>query len=199
MVCTALAVIWQSGALSRSTPAPTLTEDATPRMGILPPTLDLATPPQGSRQVGLRAGELAPDFEFSDYSGERVKLSDYRGRAVFLNFWATWCGPCRVELPDMETVLLESTEEKLAVLAINNGERLVAGQAFIDKLDVDLTAIAYDPEAAIVRRYALLGMPTSYLIDADGVITRVVNGQMSLSAMRVAVKEAIAGYDSIKN
>jgi hypothetical protein len=77
-------------------------------------------------------------------------------------------------LPDLETVLRETPDEGLAVVAVNNGERFEPSLAYIDDIEVTLTAFAWDPTQAIVRLYDLQGMPTSYLIDAEGVITRGV-------------------------
>jgi thiol-disulfide isomerase/thioredoxin len=128
-----------------------------------------------------------------------MRLSDFRGRPVFLNFWATWCGPCRAEMPAMEVLLRQHSGEDLAVLGVNNGERIEAAQRFLERLDVKLTEFAYDPEAAIAQRYAVRGMPTSYFIDADGVITGVYASALSPALMEEAVAEAIAGYRSPPN
>jgi thiol-disulfide isomerase/thioredoxin len=137
---------------------------------------------------------VAPDFEFSAFDGSRMRLSDFRGRPVFLNFWATWCGPCRAELPAMEVKLRQHAPEGLVVLGVNNGERLRTAERFLDKLDVKLTAYAYDPGADIARRYSIQGMPTSYFIDAEGVITGVYAIALSESLMEEAIAQAIAGY-----
>ena len=183
-----LAGLWQLGVLFAPDNA---TSDS---ITVSPPDTSVSAPNPTGLSVGLEEGNLAPDFEFSDYDGSRRKLSDYRGQAVFLNFWATWCGPCRVELVDMETTLRRYGPEGLVVVGVNNGESFERGLNFIRDLGIELSAFAYDPDTAIVSRYAVHGMPTSYFIDRDGVITRRIALQVSLKAMTASVEEALAGY-----
>jgi thiol-disulfide isomerase/thioredoxin len=179
-------VLWQAGILGT---------DESGEGGLqLEPALLTPGPEGGEARVGLRAGDLAPNFEFSAFDGRRLKLSDFRGRPVFLNFWATWCGPCKAELPAMETRLQNHEASGLAIVAMNNGEDFVPAERFLRDLEVQLTAFGYDPESAVARRYELLGMPTSYFIDADGVITRVVAGALNERQMESAVQEVIRGY-----
>ena len=163
-------------------------------VSVQPPDTSLETSNPRGLKVGLEEGNLAPDFEFSAYDGTRQRLSDYRGRAVFLNFWATWCGPCRVELVDMETMLREFGAQDLAVLAINNGESFSRGDTFIKDLGVELSAFAYDPDTAIVQLFGVRGMPTSYFIDREGVITLARDGQVSPRSMRANIDAALAGH-----
>jgi hypothetical protein len=92
----------------------------------------------------------------------------------------------------MQTLLGEHPRG-LAVIAVNNGEAYSPAQRYLDRIGVQLTAFAHDPTMAIVRLYGLFGMPTSYFIDREGVITRVHTGQLSLNVMRSAVEEALAG------
>jgi thiol-disulfide isomerase/thioredoxin len=166
-------------------------------VALSPADADIATPNPRGLTVGLREGELAPDFEFSAFDGKRMKLSDFRGRPVFINFWATWCGPCRVEMPDIQTIFEDHAADRLAVIGVNNGEAAAPAQRYLNDLDMRWTAFAYDPEQDIVKRYGIYGMPTSYFIDAEGVITRVHSGQLSLRVMQSAVREAIAGAASL--
>jgi thiol-disulfide isomerase/thioredoxin len=189
-----LLALWQAGVLFGDGAQPGTDTPGANSPRLEPATSTLDAPNPRGLTVGTKQGQLAPDFEFSTYDGERRRLSDYRGDAVFLNFWATWCGPCRVELPDMETLLGEHAQG-LAVIAVNNGEAYAPAQRYIDRIGVKLTAFAHDPTMAIVRLYGLFGMPTSYFIDREGVITRVHTGQVSLNVMRSAVEEAGAGAE----
>jgi thiol-disulfide isomerase/thioredoxin len=179
-------ILWQAGIFS--------TDGSGGDSFELQPALLTPGPEAGEARVGLRAGDLAPDFEFSAFDGRRLKLSAYRGRPVFLNFWATWCGPCKAELPAMETSLQNHEASGIAIVAMNNGEDFAPAERFLRDLEVQLTAFGYDPEGLVTRRYELIGMPTSYFIDAHGVITRVVAGALNERQMESAVQEVIRGY-----
>lgn len=186
--------LWQAGIVFTSDKA-SITDASGQTVELLPANASLDTTTVAGRSVGLREGDVAPDFEFSAFDGQRLRLSDFRGRPVFLNFWASWCGPCRAEMPDIEVVLRDHEADGLAVIAVNNGERLQTAQRFLDRLDVEFTAFAYDPAASIVRRYEILGMPTSYFIDSQGVITGVYATALNQTLMRAAVQKAIDGAD----
>ena len=144
--------------------------------------------------VGLSEGEVAPDFEFSSLSGDvdapRLRLSQFRGRPVLVNFWASWCLPCRAEMPDVEAALQTYAPQQLVAVGVNNGERYRIARDFIDKVGARFTAFAYDADAAIARRYRVRGMPTTYFIDAQGVIRLVVEGQLTPSLLENGIKRA---------
>ena len=192
IVGVAVLALWQAGLLFQSDEAIVSTDDGTAR--VFAASTSVETPVAGGFSVGLKEGQLAPDFEFSTFAGERMRLSDLRGKPVFLNFWASWCGPCRQEMPNMQTMLEKYADRNLVVLAVNNGEALAPAQRFLDRIDVDLSIFGYDPTAAIVKRYDVTGLPVSYFIDAAGVITRVVTGELSFSVMESSVLEVIAGH-----
>ncbi|MBI2914170.1 MAG: TlpA family protein disulfide reductase [Chloroflexi bacterium] len=160
----------------------------------------LDPPPARGRpglEVGPQVGMLAPDFELSDFQGGRHRLSDFRGRAVYLNFWATWCAPCQAELPDMQT-LAERHRDSLAVVTVNRAEPVGRAVDFFQdlprgdgKTGVSFTVNGMDPDDTLYRKYRGLGMPVSVFIDANGVITKVFNGLIRLSQMEQAVAEAL--------
>jgi thiol-disulfide isomerase/thioredoxin len=185
-VVAGLAVLYFAGVLTKS-------DDAGDGVPVQAANAEVATPPVATRSVGLSEGNVAPDFEFSDFDGRRMKLSDLRGRPVLVNFWASWCIPCRAEMPDIEAALQTYAPQRFAAVGVNNGERYKVAQEFLDRIDAEFTAFAYDAEARIARRYAVQGMPTSYFIDAQGVITLVVLGPLTPPVMENGVKSAIAG------
>ena len=191
-------VLWQAGVVFQSGDA-TFQDDEGRTIELLPADASLQTAAPPGRSVGLEKGDVAPDFEFSSFDGERMRLSDFRGRPVFVNFWATWCGPCRAELPRMEVALRDHAADGLAIIGVNNGERIQTAQRFLQKLDVKLTEYAYDPAASIVQRYGVPGLPTSYFIDADGVITGVYATELSAKLMEEAIQGAIIGFNSAAN
>jgi thiol-disulfide isomerase/thioredoxin len=159
---------------------------------IRPADASIETPNSAGLRVGLRAGELAPDFAFSGYFGERTRLSDFRGQPVIVNFWASWCGPCRAEMADLERALFDHRDGGLAVIAVNNGESYATGRSFLEASGVHLTAFAVDPQGDIASRYLLRGMPTTYFLDAQGVVTGVVVGQLDAAALRRGIEGAAA-------
>lgn len=160
----------------------------------------LLDPPSGSREgldVGPAVGKLAPDFEVSAFDGTRHRLSDFRGKAVYVNFWATWCVPCQVELPDMHELQAQHSDE-LVVIAVNRREPLDRAEAYFRNLPrndggtgVSFAVNGIDPDDTLYEEYRALGMPASFFIDANGVVTRVFNGLIRLSQMEDAVTEAL--------
>ena len=153
----------------------------------------------GGLSVEAKVGSLAPDFEFSDFDGDRHRLSDFRGRPVYLNFWATWCGPCRAELPDMQELLERHGDaDGLAVIALNRGESLSKARTFLNDITrsdggkgVAFTVNGLDPDGTVFRAYRSLGMPTSVFIDEDGVVRSVWTGLLSLAEMEATLRETI--------
>jgi len=164
--------------------------------------LDTASAERGGFEIGPAPGKLAPDFEVSDFEGDRVKLSDFRGRPVYVNFWASWCIPCRVEMPDIYQVLQErGGPDGIAVISVNRGEPLGRARSFLEGIrrkdggeGVSFTVDALDPDDTLYRAYRGLGMPVSIFVDRDGVVTKVFNGQMRLADMQAAVTEAERGW-----
>lgn len=197
IVAVAVLALWQAGILFPDDEATITTPDGTAK--IFAATTDVDTPSIPGRSVGLSEGDIAPDFEFSTFDGKRMRLSDLRGQPVFLNFWASWCGPCRREMPNMQTMLEKYGSSKLVVLAVNNGEAITPAQRFLDRIEVQLSEFGYDPTAQIVKKYQVTGLPVSYFIDANGVITRVVTGELSFNVMESSVQEVIAGYRALAN
>jgi peroxiredoxin len=136
-----------------------------------------------SSQVNIpEVGQAAPDFEYTLADGSTHKLSDLRGKKVLLNFWATWCAPCRSEMPDLQKALDESGGS-LVVLGVNNKEEAKLMAPFADELGVGFTLIA-NPPGDIVSRYAVTFMPTSYFINSDGTIGLRKTGVMNYTFIK---------------
>ncbi|HET8944394.1 MAG TPA: TlpA disulfide reductase family protein [Dehalococcoidia bacterium] len=153
---------------------------------------------RGDLEVGAEVGKLAPDFELDDFDGVRHRLSDFRGKVVFINFWATWCEPCKVEMPDIYN-LEQARGDELAVISVNRSQSLDRARGFLDDLPrtdggtgVSFTVNGMDPDDTLYREYHGIGMPTSYFIDRDGVVTRIVSGFMRIDDMEQALNEALA-------
>jgi thiol-disulfide isomerase/thioredoxin len=114
-------------------------------------------------------GAPAPDFELTSLDGASLRLTDLRGQVVALNFWATWCAPCRDEMPLLEAALEKYGAEGLAILAIDADEPASLVTDFRDELGVSLPLLL-DPGGEVQQLYRVRGYPTTYFVDRDGVI-----------------------------
>ena len=122
-----------------------------------------------------RAGAPAPAFSAATLDGESVALADLRGQVVVLNLWASWCAPCRAEMPALERVWQRYVDDGLVVLAVNQGEDAATIEAFVAEYDLSFP-IALDPREQVGRQYELVAYPTTLFIDRDGVVRNVVRG-----------------------
>ncbi len=121
----------------------------------------------------------ASDFELQNMDEEKIKLSDYRGKVVLLNFWATWCPPCIREMPSMQRLQQQIGTKNFKVIAVNQMEEIDDVFIFSGQLEKDLTFdILFDTSSRVSQDYAVRGLPTTYLIDKKGNIRyRAVGGR----------------------
>ncbi|MBP1948187.1 peroxiredoxin family protein [Virgibacillus litoralis] len=137
---------------------------------------------ESNNKVGLEIGNMAPDFELKTLKGETVKLSDYRGQRVLVNFWATWCPPCRAEMPDMEKF---HQNKDITILAINLTETESTSSDvtdFVEKFELTFP-ILMDEKVEVANRYQIQPIPTSYMIDSNGRIQYKALGAMNYELM----------------
>jgi peroxiredoxin len=142
-------------------------------------------PVSNSTKVGLQEGELAPDFELETLDGQQLKLSEMKGKKVILNFWASWCPPCKAEMPHMQSFYEEQKQDNVEIFAVNltNSERK---EGAVDQFvaDYGLTfPILLDRTGEIGDFYRAYTIPTSYYIDSNGVITKKIIGPMDMEMM----------------
>ena len=138
-------------------------------------------------------GFLAPDFELQTTTGETIKLSDLRGQAVLVNLWATWCPPCRAEMPAIERVYNEYKEDGFIVLAINMTYQDTPAniEPFIDEYGLTFP-ILLDTNNSVGSAYQLRSLPSSFFVDRDGMISEVViGGPMAEALLRTRVEEIL--------
>lgn len=115
--------------------------------------------------------EVAPDFSLSTLQGGRTSLVDYHGKVVFLNFWATWCEPCRKEMPSMQTLWEQFKDRKFVILAIAADRGNKEGIAeFVEKYKLTYPVLL-DPSGIARNNYEVIGLPMTYLIGKDGKIS----------------------------
>lgn len=124
----------------------------------------------------------AEDFTLLDLEGNEVSLSDYKGKKIFLNFWATWCPPCKAEMPDIEKVYQETKDSDLVILAVEIGEPLETVKSFIDENDYNFKVLL-DIDQSVASTYNISSIPTSFFIDEDGYIIEKRVGGMNEDQM----------------
>lgn len=138
------------------------------------------------------AGHPAPDFTLSDVQGHPVALSDFKGQPVIINFWATWCGPCRVEMPHLQAAYENHHQNGLVVLGVNLTER-DDPRAVPDFLaEFGLTfPVVLDHSGQVAELYRVLGQPASVFIDQEGMIHQVFQGPVNEQFINERVAELI--------
>ena len=141
--------------------------------------------------LGTDLGQRLPNFNLETIDGEKVSLSDYRGKVVFVNFWATWCPFCVDEIPDLERAFEEYGGD-VAILGINRAESLQKQTGFLSDLQLRPTyPLLLDPSDNLAGAYGVVVMPTTFILDREGVITQVKLGQfINLDEIRQAVEAA---------
>jgi peroxiredoxin len=138
----------------------------------------------------VQEGKPAPDFQLATLDGQTIKLSDYRGKKVILNFWATWCPPCKAEMPHMKNFYEQNKDKGIEILAVNltksdNGKAAVETFAKDNQLTFK---IALDEDGRIGMQYQAFTIPTSYIIDSNGIITKKIIGPMDENMMETLTK-----------
>lgn len=122
-----------------------------------------------------RASVPAPELQALDLQGQPKTLGDYRGRVVLLNFWATWCPPCRREMPSMERLRQKMQGRSLEIVALDSAEPIEDVRTFLATLKLAFP-ILLDPEGVNTRRWKVYALPTTFLLDGEGRIRYVLKG-----------------------
>lgn len=147
----------------------------------------------GAPPPSPREGFSAPDFSLDLLGGGEITLSELRGQAVMINLWASWCPPCREEMPAIQRVYEDYQDQGLVVLAVNttNQDSEAAAAAFVAEFGLTFP-VPLDRSGAVSSRYQLRGLPSTYFVDREGVIRSVVvGGPMSESLIRTKVQDIL--------
>jgi peroxiredoxin len=162
---------------------------ATRPLGTIPNSLPVPDPSAfliGSAIPGLRPGDLAPELavdgpagrvQLTDLDGAPIRLADLRGKAVWINFWASWCPPCQFETPTIRAIDERYRDRGLVIVAIQVQQTVEDGQAYAARYDLKYT-IGADVTGAIFHAYKVFALPTQFFIDPSGVVRQVVNGPL---------------------
>ena len=153
-----------------------------------------------AQETGERPKIPAPDFTLTDQFGNTHTLEDYRGKTIFLNFWATWCPPCRAEMPDIQA-LYENREEEgenalvvLGVAAPNYGQETDAeGIAAFMEENGYTYPVLMDEDGALTAAYGIYSYPTTFMIDREGNVFGYVSGQLTMEMMESIVRQTMEG------
>ncbi len=157
---------------------------------------------QSSKYEPLTVGKVAPDFYLPDLNDKELRLSDFRGKVVFLNFWATWCKPCREEMPSMEILYKNFEKDGLVILAISI-DRVTTKKdipPFVKALNLTFP-ILIDSWGQTDKRYKLMGVPETYIIDQQGILREKVIGPRDwtvLDNLQIVTQLLKAGSKSVQ-
>ncbi|HUF52998.1 MAG TPA: TlpA disulfide reductase family protein [Dehalococcoidia bacterium] len=151
----------------------------------LPPTLAPA-----GLDIGPEDGKLAPDFLLESLDGQEVRLSGLRGKAVVINFWATWCKPCRQEIPQLIAAYNRYRGDGLEILGVNLQEAKSIIKPFAEDYGMNFP-IPIDRTGAVANEYRLLGVPTTYFIDRQGIVRSAFTGPFLEVSQGTNVQNAI--------
>ncbi len=139
----------------------------------------------------LKVGDVAPDFVAVDLQGNPIKLSDFRDRPVIVNFWATWCAPCLVEMPELQAAYEAHADDGLVILAVNREEDAEAVEHyFYDEMELTFTPVL-DEQAFVAGTFGVFNMPSSYFINGDGVIVAIHRGPLTQGQISSYLEDAM--------
>ncbi len=157
-------------------------------------TASLINPPflRASAPVHSLVGKQAPRFVRTDLLGRKIDLNSYRGKVVLLNFWATWCAPCQVELPHFAAWQKQYGPQGLEIIAVSMDDDATPVRATVRKLELNFPALMGDEK--IGSQYGgILGLPVTYLIGRDGIIRQRLEGETDLGELESTVIKLLAG------
>ncbi|MCG3114961.1 MAG: TlpA family protein disulfide reductase [Candidatus Manganitrophus sp. SA1] len=143
-----------------------------------------------------QVGGPAPSLEAETLKGKTVSLNDYRGKVVLLTFWATWCEPCKKEMPEIQAAYERYEKDGLVVLAVNFGEKLDTASSFAHHGKLTFP-ILLDRRANIAERFGVVSLPVTFFIDQDGIIReRVVGGTLTEQSIEETFKRLLKNQRS---
>ena len=167
-------------AIPQSTPTPTPSITATPSPTPTPSAFSRDVPP-------LEVGEPAPGFALEGLDGGEVSLAALDGKVVVLNFWASWCGPCRLEMPDFQKAWEEHQEQEVVFVGIAVDDTASEASKFAEQVGVTYP-LALDTTGDVARAYRIRAVPSTYFIDREGRLATTLHGVANQGALRIFLR-----------
>ena len=147
--------------------------------------------PLPGRGAPLNVGDVAHDFSLPGLDGNQVALSEFRGKPVIVNFWATWCPPCRLEMPEFQRAYEAHEEDDLVILAVNEAEQAeVVSSFFFEQMGYTYTPLL-DEEGQVAEAYGAIGLPATFFVDAGGEVTAVHRGLLTQGQLEQYLEQTI--------
>ncbi len=131
-----------------------------------------------AKQDRVKEGSIAPNFVLQSVDGDRIELKDLKGKGVFLNFWGTWCGPCKQEFPYMANQYEVFKDRGVEIVAVNVAESKIAVKNFMESYGVNFP-VAMDKDRQVTEAYDITPLPTTFLINPEGKVIKVIKGTMT--------------------
>ena len=147
-------------------------------------------PAQAEGVNRARVGEAIGDFELSDLDGNPVRLSDFQGKTILINAWATWCPPCRTEMPALHDFYNTHKENDFVILAVNAGESAALAAEFVDYLGLSFPVVV-DPNSETLIDMGISAYPTSILVDGNGIVQYIHVGLFTESQLEKTITPLI--------
>jgi peroxiredoxin len=139
----------------------------------------------------LNVGDTAYNFELPDLDGQQVALTDFQGKPVVVNFWATWCPPCRIEMPEFQRAYEQHEEDDLVILAVNEAEEPDTVRSFFyDEMAYTYTPLL-DEEGKVAEAYGAIGLPATFFINEQGTVTAVHRGALTQGQLEGYLEEIL--------
>lgn len=185
-------VLVTGAAAATSTPVSQIpSQPAAPAAASPTPVLTSPAVPEGTH-----VGQRAPEFALQTPDGDGMRLSQFRGKTVLVNFWATWCAPCREEMPALNDLYQKYRDRDFVVLAVNFGDEPDAVRAYVTN-GAYTFPVVLDRNLEVAVAYQVLGLPASYFVDADGVVRDRVTGAMTVALMQAKAQRLIGTANQV--
>ena len=160
-------------------------------LGVLLVALVFAIYSSYASEDTIRVGDTAPNFSLKQLDGTEAKLSDLRGQAVILNFWGSWCGPCKNEMPELERHYQQFKDEGLVVVGVNVAESPITVQQFVDQVGVTFPIWLDQKGKEVTKLYKVGPLPTTFFIDRKGKVADIFIGEMKEHTLKPRIAKIL--------